>query len=107
MITNANIIKHNRADTNQRAPFDVATVQSYAMAHRDFVFKNSWAGSVAYMNHGVILNVRAAADSNVMHIAADHCIEPNRGFLANVHIADDVGAGGNECGGVNPRFDTV
>ena len=59
--------------------------------------------SVAHVNHGIILNVRTIADANVMNVAANRAVAPDRSFFAKVNVADNLSTGFHICGWVNLR----
>ena len=66
----ASIVEHNRADANQCPALNIATMQGDAMPHRHLGFQNCRMGTSASMNHRIVLNIRAIANPNVVHIAA-------------------------------------
>ena len=44
------------------------------------------------MNDGVVLNVRAIADADVMNVATDGAVTPDRCLFAKVHVANNLSA---------------
>lgn len=106
-FANAYVVEQNRPDTYQAASLDVASVQRRTMAHRHLFFKNRRVRSMTDMNHGIVLNVRAIADADVMNVAANRAVAPDRGFFAKVNVADDLGTGFDIRGWVNLRVNAT
>ena len=59
--------------------------------------------SVANVNHGIILNVGTIAYSDVMYVAANRAIAPDRSFFTKVNVTDNLSTGFNIRGWVNLR----
>lgn len=86
---------------------NVTTMKCSAVAHCDFVFENGWILASAGMDHTVILDIRAIADANVVHIAAQDCVAPDGRLLADVDVADYLRALVNVRALRNLRLDTA
>jgi hypothetical protein len=75
------------------------------MANRNLILKNCRMRSRARVNHAVVLHVRAIADANVVHVATDRRVAPNRRLFAQMYITNHLGALINVSGAVNLRMD--
>lgn len=60
------------------------------MAHSDFVFKHRWMLARARVNDTIILNIAAVPDANVVHVAPQNGIAPNRRLFADVNVTNDL-----------------
>src|SRR2546423_2186212 len=67
---------------------DRAAVQDHVVTNRHVVADDEWGGIVRDVQHAEVLDIRAAADANVVHVAANHCVKPDTGLLADHHIPD-------------------
>ena len=47
---------------------------------------------IIHMEHRKVLNIRAAADSDIIHITTDDGIIPHRAVLADLHITKNAHA---------------
>src|SRR5207248_2546414 len=54
------------------------------------------------VHDGAVLDVRAAADPDHIHVAADDGAHPDTALLADLHVADDLRAFVDERGGMDP-----
>ena len=77
------------------------------MADGDFFFKDCGLLAGARVNDAVVLDVRAIADPDIEHVSAHNGAEPDGRLLADVHIADDLRAVGDESGFVNLRMNSA
>ena len=59
--------------------------------------------SMPDVHHGIVLNVRAIAYADVMNVAPDRAVAPDRRFFAEMDIADYLGTGFDIRGWVNLR----
>ena len=73
------------------------------MAHRYLVFEYRRVRAVPNVNYGIVLDVGAVTDANVMNVAAYGTVAPNRSLFSKVHVAYHLGAGVDVCGRVNLR----
>ena len=55
------------------------------------------------VDDGAVLDVRAAADANPVHVAADDRVHPDAALLADLHVADDLRAVVDVGGGMDAR----
>jgi len=55
------------------------------------------------VNHGIVLHVGPIADSNVMNIAANRAVAPDRRFFAEMYVAYYLSTGFDIRGWVNLR----
>ena len=58
------------------------------------------------MNHRAVLHVGAGADADGEHVAADGRAEPDARRVAEVHVADHGGVGGDEHALAERRADS-
>src|SRR6185503_20867866 len=80
--SDAHIIEQNRADADQASLLDVAPVQCRAMSNRHFRLENRRMRSMTHVNHRIVLDVGPVADANVMNIAANRAVAPDRSLFA-------------------------
>ena len=59
------------------------------------------------VDYGVVLNVGAFADADIVDVPADDCVEPNGRLFAHVHVANHVGAFFNERAWINLGVNTA
>src|SRR6476660_7236986 len=65
-------------------------MKSDAVAHCNFFFKNRRMSAIAHVYDGVVLNIRTSPNSNVMDISPNGAVTPDRSFLSQMHVADDL-----------------
>jgi hypothetical protein len=53
------------------------------------------------VDDGTILDVRAPANPDPVHVAADDRTHPDAALLTDFHVADNLRAGVDECGGMD------
>ena len=92
-------VEDHRPHPHQTTPPEAAAVQDRLMADGDFLVHGGRFGALVAVDHRPVLNVRAGAYADGVHIAAQHGGKPDRGVLAEGHIADQGGARGDEGGG--------
>ena len=56
------------------------------------------------MDHRHVLDIGGSADPNRLRIAAEHRLVPDAGVDADLDVAQDDRAGGDEDGGIDPRL---
>lgn len=66
----------------------MAAMQSDAVSDRNLVFKDCGIHAGASVYHAIVLHVRAIPDANVVHVAAQNSITPNRRLFTNVNVSD-------------------
>jgi len=88
---NRHAVQNDRAHAGSGARLDGATVQRHRMPDGDIIAENQ-GHRRADVQHRAVLNIRARADANVVHIAAHHR-HADAGVLANTTSADDDGRG--------------
>jgi hypothetical protein len=49
--------------------------------------------AMAHVQDGTVLHVGSGTDADPVHIAPDHHLGPDGGFIAQFHVADHRGAG--------------
>jgi hypothetical protein len=59
--------------------------------------------AVPNVNHRIVLHIRAITDANVMNVAADGAVAPDRSLFPEMHVAYHLGAGVDIRGRVNLR----
>src|SRR5215813_13930036 len=82
----------------------MAAMQGHTVPNRHFVFKNGRKLTRARMQHAIVLNIGPIADTYVEHVATSDGAEPNRSLLAHMHVANHLGAVGNEGSRMNLRM---
>jgi len=88
-------VHHDRAHTDQDAIAQSAAVQGDLVADGDFVADGQRKAirvvrpGVGDVQHAAVLDARACADADAVHVAADHRQRPDRAVGADLDIADD------------------
>ncbi len=79
-------------------------MQRDGMADGDIVAQNQRVFVAHDVEHTAVLDVSARADTDVVHVAANHRARPDAGVRADDHVADDDGGGVNigRCGDFGP-----
>src|SRR4051812_10633214 len=77
------------------------------MTDGDFFFQDGRLLARARMQHAVVLHVRAIADADVEHVAADDRAKPDGCLFAYVNVADDLRAIGDESCLVDLRMNSA
>ena len=54
-----------------------------------------------HVHHRQVLDIGALADADVIDVAANDDVHPDRRFGANLHVADDLGALVDVCARIN------
>ncbi len=62
------------------------------MAHCHFIFQDCRLFSRPSVYYAIVLNVRPVTNANVIHVASEDRVAPHRGLLADMNVADDLGA---------------
>ena len=91
-------IQDDRAHADQAAVGDVAAVQRHGVTDGDIIAQDQRVFVAHHVQHRAVLNIRARADADVVHVAANHRARPDAGVFADDHVADDDG-GGVDVGG--------
>ena len=84
-----------------------AGMQQHLMADGDAVADGGRPRFAGDMDDGAILDIRAAADADAVHITADDDAEPDACFRPDMHITDDDGAGCDECVRMDGGSDSI
>src|SRR5262249_37338943 len=84
-------IENHRAHSDQNAVLDDAAMQNHVMPHNDIGSDDGRPGVVGHMDRGVVLNVRAVANPNEVHVATQHGVEPNARVGSEHDVANDRG----------------
>jgi hypothetical protein len=79
-------------------------VQRNAVANRHLIFEDRGVCAVSYMDDGVVLNICAIANADVVNVAPDDSVEPDRRLVANMYVAYDLCAIFDESRGMNLRM---
>jgi hypothetical protein len=77
------------------------------MAYRYLFFEDRRVRAKAHVNYRIVLHVRSIADANVIHIAPNRAVTPDRSLRSKVHVAYYLGTGINIRGGVNLRVNAA
>jgi len=83
-------------DADEYPVVDGASVDHSIVADGNLIADDGRSVGIHHMDAGVILDIAALADTDVIHITADSHIEPYTGFVAQNHVPDDVGTGGDK-----------
>ncbi len=67
-------------------------------------FSDVSAKVIRKMNDATILNIGSRSDNDPIDVRPEDALEPNARFFPERHIADQIGAGSDECAGMNGRF---
>jgi hypothetical protein len=62
------------------------------LTDRHFVFDNNRMRSMADVYDGVVLDIAAIAEANVMNVAAHRAIAPDRRLFSKVYVANNLSA---------------
>jgi hypothetical protein len=100
-------IQNNGAHADQAEGLDGAAVQGHGMADGNFVADMQRPFIAHDVQDGPVLNIRAGADADQIHISADDTQRPDAGVFANVHVADDHRRAIDVCGGRDGRPDSA
>lgn len=95
------LVENGCVDSNEHPVVNSAPVNHGIVADGDLIADDGRSVGVHHMNAGIVLHVASVADANVVHVTADGDVEPDAGFGSKHHIADDIGARGDEIGGVD------
>ena len=71
------------------------------------VLENQRALVLHHVTDTTILDVRVAADTNVVNVATDDRVEPDAGVIPDLDVPDHVGAGGDEYARAQLRNDSL
>src|SRR6185503_18045619 len=77
--------------------------QCRAMSNRHFRLENRRMRSMTHVNHRIVLDVGPVADANVMNIAANRAVTPDRSLFAEVYVTYNLSTGFDIRGWVNLR----
>ncbi|MFN9940298.1 MAG: hypothetical protein ACK56I_12575, partial [bacterium] len=92
VVADARAVHHGGIDADQAAVADLAAVQRDMVGDRAVLADHG--GRVrAHVDHDEILQVGAGADADLGHLAAHDHVRPNRGPVAHVHLAVQLGGG--------------
>src|SRR5688500_7126498 len=67
-------------------------MQRHAVANRNFLFDDGRVRSVADVTHGVVLDVGAIANADVMNVAAYRAIAPDRRLVPEMYVTYHLSA---------------
>src|SRR6202040_3603886 len=102
-VTDVRAVQQNRSDADQAPILDRAPVQDGGVPDRDAVANRRGMRSVHHVDHGAVLDVRAAADANPVHIAPDDDRHPHTALLADLDVTDHLRTVVDERGRVDAR----
>ena len=88
-------VEHDGPDPDQGPVPDAAAVHHGAVADGDLLTEGAGKAPGSHVEHRVVLNVRAVADADVVHVPAQHAPVPDAGVLANLDISDNGGTRGH------------
>lgn len=95
-------IEHHGAHANEAGVFHGAGVQGDTVPHGN-VFAELAAQFIIHMQAAVVLHVAAFADFDGRDIAANGGVVPHVGIGVQGDAANEIGAGSNECRGMELR----
>jgi len=90
------VVKDDASHADQDAVTDFAAVDDGAVADGNFTADFKGRFLIGAMENSAILDVRAVADADIMHIAPNDDMVPDAAGLADYHIADDDSGLGEE-----------
>ena len=90
IFTDLCAVQHNGIDADQRPLANITAVQHDLMADGDMRPDNQRITGIR-MQHRSVLHIGALADSDLVVIAAHHCIEPYAGVLLQQYITHHRG----------------
>ena len=99
-------VQQNRPHADQALRFNRAAVHDGAVADGDVVADRRRMGSGHHVHDRPVLNIRAPADADRVHIAPQHRAHPDAALLANLDVPDHLGRLVDECGRVHAGQDT-
>ena len=100
-------VEHAGADTDERAVLDRAAVEHGGMADHHVGADEQRVGLVRHVQHGAVLHVRPRPDADEVDVAAHDGVEPERGVVADLDVARQLGRGGQEDALAEPRADAL
>src|SRR5205814_3194870 len=89
----------DRSHTDQTLVLDHAAVEDRAVADGD-ARPDPGRTALVDVNYRVVLEIGLGADHDRCRVAAHHGVEPHAGTRADLHVADDHRARGDEHAGV-------
>jgi hypothetical protein len=96
-------IQDDRAHADERFVADDAGMDDGAVADRHVIAHA--AGQVVFkMQDGVVLDVGVMTDDNLVYIAAQNCVVPHTGVIAEINRAHNDGAARNVNTRADPRL---
>ena len=96
-------VQQDRAHADQAPVLDRAAVDHRGMPDRHVVADGRRVRVLHDVHDRAVLDVRSAADADLVHVAADDDRHPDAALFADLHVADDLGAVVDEGGRVDAR----
>src|SRR5665213_3970841 len=96
-------VQQDRAHADQALILDRAAVDDRRVANRDVVADRRLVRPLHDVHDAAVLYVRAAADTDPVHVAADHHTHPDAALFADLDVADHLGAVVDVGGRVDAR----
>ena len=90
--THMHVVQERGPHPDQTVRLYLAAVQDHAMPHRHMVAHDAGVEVSLNVTDGSVLDVRVMADSNVVHVTPDDCVEPDAGIVSNFNVTDNFGA---------------
>lgn len=103
-LADRRVRQNDRADPNDRPIPHPAAVEIRVVPDGDVLSNLEWSIMINVEN-GPILNVRALADGYLVNVAAQDGVIPNACVFGETASPDYKGAAGDECAGMNARFE--
>ena len=92
LLFHDDVVENDGPHPDERPRTHVTSMQNRTMSDGDIVFDDSRARPFIHVNHRQVLDVRARADPDVMHVPSKHRAEPNTRIRTDHHVADDMRA---------------
>src|SRR6266446_400499 len=84
-------VEEDGAHADETAGFDGAAVEDGVVAYGDVVADVDAVLFFHAVEDAVVLNVGIVADANLVDVAAEDCVHPDAGVLAENDVADELG----------------
>src|ERR1700758_5005340 len=91
------VVQQNRAHAHQHPRFDRAAVQNHTVTDCHILFENERILILHHVQDRPVLNIAPRADTNPVHVAANHRARPYTGVLADRHVANNHGCWIDVC----------
>jgi len=102
VLADVDAVQQDRTHPDENAVAKRAAVHDRAVADGHVVADRRRVRAAHDVDDGAVLHVRAPADADPVHVAAQDHVHPDAAGFANLDVADDLGAGIHVRRRVNP-----